>query len=318
MTIEAAKAVLAPRNVLVTGGSGLIGTAVRRHLSKQGHSVNAIDITDFGRPDPELTIMGFEDTDRLDDLVKAREIDSIVHCGAISGPMLAHNNPMLIVQANIVGTSQLLDLARRHNLHRVVFSSSISVYGNADTEVIDESTTTRPTSVYGSSKVSCETLLEGFSAEYGVDCASLRIARVYGPYRRANCYLANIIRDAKLGRVTEIPCDPDFAYHYIYVNDVAEALVEVLLASRDFGGRVYNVSGSAALTMPEIAAIAQRTVDGAQIRLVPGADEVPDVQREFDISRIAREVGWTPRFSLERGLEAYGQAMARDPASRPA
>lgn len=317
MTGETAHSAAEERSVLVTGGAGLIGTAVRRHLSGLGLRVAAIDITDFGRDEPDLTIMGFDDMAGLDELIASHEIDSIIHCGAISGPMMAQGDPLRIIETNIDGTARMLDLARRHGLRRFVFSSSVSVYGSVGAGVIDEATACHPTSVYGASKVACESLLEGFAVEYGVDSVALRIGRVYGPFRRANCILGDIIRDASTGTETIIPCDPEFAYHYVYVDDVAEAIAAVLLAPQTFGGRVYNVGGGEALTMPEIAKVAQRGIAGASVRLVPGADDVPDVQRAFDISRIAREVGWAPRFPLELGLRAYRASMAREPVSMP-
>ena len=217
-------------NVLVTGGAGLIGMAARDNLAARGHVVVAIDVTDFGRGDSHLKIVGLADRPGLETLIEEHRIDAIVHCGAISGPMLAKGQPLLLVEVNIDGTALLLDLARVHTMRRFVFCSSISVYGNVGAAVITEETALRPTSVYGASKVACEQLVQGFAAEYGLDGVSLRIGRVYGPYRRANCHLGSIIRDAAAARTTEIPCDPDFIYHYVHVDDVAEAIAAGLEA----------------------------------------------------------------------------------------
>ena len=172
-------------NVLVTGGAGLIGMAVRPDLAARGHRVTAIDVADFGRHDADLVNLGFDDRAALDALITARGIDAIVHCGAISGPMMAKGDPLKIVRFNIDATALLLDLARVHRMRRFVFCSSISVYGDVGPGLITEATPLRPTSVYGASKVACEQLIRGFATEYGVDGVSLRIARVYGPYRRA-------------------------------------------------------------------------------------------------------------------------------------
>ena len=84
-------------------------------------------------------------------------------------------------------------------MRRFVFCSSISVYGDVGAATITESTPLRPTSVYGATKVACEQLIQGFAVEYGLEGVSLRIGRVYGPYRRANCYFGAMIRDAAAG-----------------------------------------------------------------------------------------------------------------------
>ncbi|MDR3495986.1 MAG: NAD-dependent epimerase/dehydratase family protein, partial [Ancalomicrobiaceae bacterium] len=196
-------------NVLVTGGAGLIGMALRNRLAEAGHGVIAIDITDFDRGDDALIRMPLDDPAQLEALVTDRGIDAIIHCGAISGPMMAKDNPLLLTDVNIAGTARLLDLARRHAMKRFVFCSSISVYGSVGAMAITETTPLRPTSVYGATKIACEALIDGFAAEYGLDGVSLRISRVYGPYRRANCHLNSMIRNAETGTTTEIPCDPD-------------------------------------------------------------------------------------------------------------
>ncbi len=211
--------------ILLTGAAGLIGMALSPILAARGHRVVRTDITDFGRDDPALHLMTLDDRAALEALIRTHAIDAILHCGAISGPMLAQGAPLALVAANIDATALLLDLARVHAMRRFVFCSSISVYGDAGSRPVTEATPLRPTSVYGATKVACEQLIQGFAAEYGVDGVSLRIGRVYGPYRRANCHLGTLIRDAAAGRETEIPCDPAFLYHYVYADDVAEAIV---------------------------------------------------------------------------------------------
>src|SRR3978361_1830524 len=160
-------------NILLTGAAGLIGMALRDAFRARGDHVAAIDITRFEGHDA---------------------VEAIVHCGAISGPMLARGRPLDIVRANIDATALLLDLAREHRMRRFVFCSSISVYGDVGPGRIDETTPLLPSSVYGASKAACEQLIHGFAAEYGLDGVSLRIGRVYGPYRRADCHLGTLIR----------------------------------------------------------------------------------------------------------------------------
>lgn len=295
-------------NVLVTGGAGLIGMAVRELLAARGHAVTAADINDFGRSDPDLLKLPLDDSRRLGRLLAARAINAIVHCAAISGPMLAKGEPMLVVDANIHATAVVLDAARRHGVARVVNCSSIGVYGNVGRGTITEETAIHPTSIYGASKAAGESLVEGFANEYGVDGVSLRITRVYGPYRRANCYLGDIIRDALAGRETRIACDLGFPYHYVHVDDVAEAILTALLAER-LPSRVYLVGSGEAFTMPEVVACARDVIPEARIELVPGVDDVPDLQEVFSLARISQELDWQPRLPLADGLRAYRAAI---------
>ncbi len=295
-------------NVLVTGAAGLIGMAVRPVLEAAGHTLVPVDVTSFGRTDPGLHNIALADTAGLERLVEERSVDAIVHCGAISGPMMAQGQPLELVSVNIDATAVLLDLARRTGMRRFVFCSSISVYGDVGTATITEATPLRPTSVYGATKVACEQLIQGFAVEYGLDGVSLRIGRVYGPYRRANCYLKQLIEDTEAGRTTTIPCDPKFLYHYVFADDVAAA-IRVALETETLPRREYNVGSGQALTMPALIDRARTALPALRASLVPGQDDVPDVQTSFDISAIARDLGWTPRFPIGQGLAAYRSAI---------
>lgn len=294
--------------ILLTGAAGLVGMAVRAALSAAGRCCVPIDITAFGRDDPNLVVMPLDDRPMLEQLIRAHDIRSIIHCGAISGPMLAQGRPLALVSANIDTTALLLDLARVHAMRRFVFCSSISVYGDVGAAAIDEATPLRPTSVYGATKVACEQLIGGFAEEYGIDGVSLRIGRVYGPYRRANCHLKALLDDAAAERETTIPCDPAFIYHYVYVEDVAGAILACLDAPH-LPHREYNVGSGEALTMPQILVAASAVIPGLRARLTAGADDVPDRQTAFGIGRIANELGWEPAHGIGRGMLAYRASL---------
>jgi UDP-glucuronate 4-epimerase len=295
-------------NVLLTGAAGLIGMALRPLLAARGHRVVPIDITDFGRGDASLGIVPLDDRSTLDALVAAEAIDAIIHCGAISGPMLAKGEPLKLVAANIDGTAQLLDIARLAAMRRFVFCSSISVYGNVGPGRITEATALKPASLYGATKVACEQLIQGMRIEYGLSGVSVRIGRVYGPYRRANCHLKTMLLDAAAGRETVIPCDPGFVYHYVYAQDVATAIITALETPSLPNGE-YNVGSGQATTMPEIVTLACAAMPEIRVRLVAGADDVPDIQTEFDCSLITRELGWLPRFDIGAGVLVYRDAI---------
>jgi UDP-glucuronate 4-epimerase len=295
-------------NVLLTGAAGLIGMAARPLLESRGHRVIPTDATSFGYDTPGLEIVTFDDRAAFERLADEHEIDAIVHCGAISGPMMAKGEPLKLIAVHIDATAALLDLARHKNMRRFVFCSSISVYGDVGEAAIDESTPLKPTSVYGATKVACEQLIQGFAAEYGLEGVSLRIGRVFGPYRRANCHLKTMIEASQAGGSVKIPCDPAFIYHYVYVDDVAEAIAAALEA-HTLPGRVYNVGSGEALTMPALVERAAAAIPGLRASLVPGEDDVPDRQISFDVSAIGRDLGWRPRFGMTRGLDAYRAAI---------
>lgn len=297
--------------VLVTGGAGLVGMALRRILPEHGHTVIATDVTDFGRPDPELLHLPLADASGHERLIAEHGVAAIVHGGGVSGPMMLRDEPARIVDINVASTVALLDIARRRGLHRVLLLSSHVVYGDVGRALIHEDRPLHPTTTYAASKVAGEALVESFAAQWGVSAASLRLTRVYGPYRRANCFLRQAVLDAAAGRVTTIPCDPTYPYHFVSVDDVAGAVVAALAAPR-LAHPAYNVASGEVLTMPQVRDAALAAIPGARIELVPGIDDAPELQTDFSLDRLRDDTGWTPAWPLQRGLADYAARYALD------
>lgn len=298
--------------VLVTGGAGLIGMALRRRLKKAGHEVVATDLTNFGRDDADLVLLPLADTKAHERLIAERRIEVIVHGGGVSGPMMFREQAGEIVDINVGSTVALLDAARRHGVGRFLLLSSHVVYGDVGDGIIDEAQRLRPATTYAASKVAGEALVESFSRQWGLSAASLRLTRVYGPYRRDNCFLRQILIDAAAGRQTVIPCDPDYAYHFVAADDVADAVLASVLAP-SLGHYSYNVSSGEVLTMPQIRQIALDGVPGAQVDLVPGVDDAPERQADFALDAIRQDTGWQPRLGLAEGLSTYHRHFQQDP-----
>ena len=291
--------------ILVTGAAGLLGNAVRVLLETSGRKVVAIDRLPATGDGPEITVCDLGDVHRLHALAVENNITGIVHCGAHSGPMVARDNPHSMVQVNIVGTANMLEIARIHGA-RLVFCSSTSAYGDTPEGPVPEDVPMAPTSVYGASKVASEQLVSAYAQQYGVDGVSLRLSWVYGPRRTTDCVIRTMIADEQAGRPTRIPFGRDFHRQFIHVDDAARALV-MALDKPGLPRRTYNVTGGSYLTLAEIADVVRGVLPGADIELGPGADPVDDTQRRFDISAVERDLGYRPAISLEQGIGSYAE-----------
>ena len=176
--------------VLVTGASGLIGHAVRARLAAAGRPVLGVDMAAKPGQAP-VAIADLGDVHRLHALAAAHAVGAVVHCGAVLGPMVSVDNPYAIVQTNVVGTANILELARVRKLRRVVFCSSISAYGPtaapATEAGVPEDVPLAPSSVYGASKVAGEQLLASYRRQHGLDAVAIRLSWVYGPGRTTAC-----------------------------------------------------------------------------------------------------------------------------------
>lgn len=291
--------------ILLTGAAGLIGRALHRRLKERGDTVIATD-----RLEGEgILACDLTEVHRLHEL--AAGASAILHCGAISGPMVARDNPHLIVQSNIVGTANILELARIRRMRRVVFLSSVSAYGSTPTGVdpVPEHVVLAPSSVYGASKVAGEALVDGYHRQHGVDGINLRPAWVYGPGRTTACAIRTMIQDAQAGRRTHFPFGRDFYRQYVHVEDVADAIL-LALDAPSFGQRAYTISGDSYLTLTEVAAVVRQVLPMADITMDPGGDPVDDIQARFDISAAERDLGYRPRVTLEDGIRSYAAWLA--------
>lgn len=286
--------------VLLTGASGLIGRYVHRMLRERGDKVVAIDRI----AGDDVLACDLSEVHRLHEL--GSEAAAIIHCGAISGPMVARDNPYLIVQSNIVGTANILELARVKGMRRVVYCSSVSAFGNtpAGLDLVPEDVVLKPTSVYGASKAAGEQLLEGYRQQHGVDSVSLRPGWVYGPGRTTDCAIRTMIEDAQAGRPTSFPFGRDFYRQYVHVQDVADAIL-LALDAKELPRRSYTINGGTYLTLGDVAAIVRKVLPSARIEMGPGGDPIDDVQARFDLSAAERDLGFRPRIGLEEGIRSY-------------
>jgi len=298
--------------ILVTGAAGLIGRTVLARLKAANRAAVGIDL--LPKPDQQdVETADLTDIHRLHAIAAKHDVAAVIHCGAVSGPMVMTDNPYGIIQANVVGTANVIELARVRAMRRVVFCSSASAYGPTseppDGRPLTEATPRHPSSVYGATKAACEHLIAGYRQQHGLDAVSIRLSWVYGPGRTTDCVIRTMIEDAQAGRSTRLPFGRDFHRQFIHVDDAVEALLAGLDAPA-CEGAAYNATDGAYLTLGEIAGLVSRLMDGTDIGLEPGPDPMDDVQHRFDISAIHRDLGFKPRVALEDGIRSYAAWLA--------
>ena len=300
--------------IVVTGSAGLIGFGVASRLAREGRTVIGTDRIqpreDGGFPstDAELT-----DVHKLHAICSG-DIAAIVHCGAVSGPMLGRDNPRAVIETNVAGTANLLEIARQRGV-RLVFCSSTSAYGNtaAGLDPVPEDAPLAANDVYGATKASGDILTRAYVAQTGLDAVVLRFSWVYGPRRRTTCVVREMIQDAQAGRATALPYGSGFTRQYVYIDDVVGAVIAAL-GTGEFGSqRAFNITGGQRLEFGEIADAVRRALPEAQISLGEGADPEDQSHGRFDISAAARVLGWQPKVAFEDGVRDYARWLAENP-----
>jgi nucleoside-diphosphate-sugar epimerase len=294
--------------VLVTGAEGLIGYAVAKRLLASGAAVIGMDqrIEDAASLGCRTIEADVSDVHALYAAFMEHRPKGIVHCGAISGPMLARDAPELLFRTNVTGTLNLLEAARHARARRFVFCSSLMVYGANDGSPLEEDSPLLPSDAYGASKVAAETIVDAYAAHHGLDAVSARLAWVYGPRRRTPCGLRRMLSDALAGRPTRLQSGLSAMRQYVHVDDVAAALLALLRAPH-LPRRSYNVSGGDFRGFAEVVDAVRRLFPSADITV--GDEEDPDdpPMGPLSIGAIVEDVGWKPSIPLSEGLADYAE-----------
>ena len=293
----------------VTGAAGFIGSQLAETLRERGHDVVGFDaFTDYyDVREKEENARGL-DVRRIDlaDDADFAGFDGVFHLAGQPGVRSFGDVFELYVRRNLLASRRVFEAAAAAGA-RVVFASSSSVYGDAETYPTPEDAQPQPISPYGITKLACEHLARAYARGFGLDVVTLRYFTVYGPRQRPDMAIRRIVDALATGGAYEIYGEPT-SRSFTYVADAVDATI----AAMEGGGGVYNVGGGEEASMldviGELERISGRTLD---VRRAPAA--AGDVRRtKADVTRIGADLGWQPRTRLEDGLRAQWEwASAR-------
>ena len=298
--------------VLVTGGAGYIGRWLAHELLDHGIPVVAFDRQ---RADPawrptlpesaRFVAGDVTDRDAFVEVARGETFSAIVHLAGIV-TMGCERDPDLAMRVNLGGTHNALEAARIAGIPRVVFASTISIYGPNVPRPVVESTPAEPLTWYGQTKLMAEQLGRYYQRRYEIDFRAARLAAIVGPSRNAasgsaTMYPSLIIERAALGLPYEIDVDPMAGTPVCYAKDAARALASLATAT-SAPQRVYHISTGLATAQGLIDAVRRRIPD-AQYSFNPDPQLAPVslITRDWDLSIEAarRELDWSPAYTIE-------------------
>lgn len=289
--------------VVVTGGSGFIGSHVVDALVEAGHQVTVID----HRVRPHRDQIGFEDVDLMDlssVLAATRGADHIFHLAAVSNVNYAHKYPVYTTALNVMGTAHILEAARINGTQRVYLASTVWVYNGAPTGTpMDESVPfylNGAGHIYTSTKIASEMVCHNYHQLYQVPFTVLRYGIPYGPRMREELLIPTFLKKAMNGQPLTVAGKGEQYRNFVYVRDLAEAHV---LAMNDVAAnQTYNLEGSRKVTVVEVAeGIKKLLGDHVRIEFVP-ARPGDFGGKEVTAKKAFQDLGWTPAIGFEEGL----------------
>jgi len=319
--------------IIVTGGAGFIGSAViRQYINDTKHEVINLDALTYAGnleslaevdASPRYTFehVNICDIKELERVFDQHQPDAIMHLAAESHVDRSIDGPAEFIQTNIVGTYNLLDVAKRYwdsltgekkekfRFHHV---STDEVYGDLEeTGYFTEETSYEPSSPYSASKASSDHLVRAWHRTYGFPVVITNCSNNYGGYQFPEKLIPLVTLNALEGKPLPIYGKGDQIRDWLHVDDHARALRLVLETGKT--GETYNIGGHNEKTNLEVV----KTICNLLDKLVPDSPYIPheslityvtdrpghDQRYAIDADKIAAELGWTPEETFESGIE---------------
>jgi UDP-glucose 4-epimerase len=290
--------------VLVTGGSGFIGSHVVDRLLANGHEPRIFDMVSspYHGPEVEVVIGDLLDVDSLRKAI--RGCDAIVHLAAMSDVNEVIADPSRAERVNATGTELLLEAARQEGTDRVVYASTIWVYGglNGDTPLDEDTPLAGPSHIYTATKLSGELYCRAYSDLYGVQTTILRFGIPHGPRARPSTVVAKFVSRAGAGEPLTITGSGRQSRQFVYVVDLADGVVAALRP--EAAGKTYNLVGNEQVDVRAIADAVREVVN--DVPVVHTEDRPGDLGTvHVSGERAARELGWRATTPFREGLARY-------------
>lgn len=302
---------------LVTGAAGFIGSNVCALLLDNGHRVIGVDVLNDaydvrlkrwrlaqleGRTGFEFHTLDICDRPALRRLMERQAIrfDGLLNLAARAGVRASVENPWQYVEANVIGTLNLLELCREQRVSKFVLSSTSSLYGASNPRPFrEDADTDGPLSPYAASKKAAEALCHAYHHLYGLDVTVLRYFTVYGPAGRPDMSLFRFVQWISEGRPVIVYGDGTQQRDFTYVGDIARGTVAAL---KPMGYEVINLGSDRPVTVNDALRLTEQLV-GRKATIVARPAHPADVTATWaHIEKAARLLDWRPETSLERGL----------------
>jgi len=302
------------KNVLVTGGTGFVGSHLVETLVEEGASV----VTTFQSLDPKsyfstqkldqqvaMEQVDLVDYDKIMDLVTKFEVEYIFHLGAQALVDVAYHNPRRTYESNVMGTVNILEAARLYpHVKAVIVASSDKAYGKVGKKQYVEEMALQGDHPYEASKSATDLIAQSYHKTYDLPVAVTRFGNIYG---EGDLNFSRIIPGAIQaiinGETLEIRSNGKFVRDYLYVKDVVSGY---LLLAKNIGkanGKAYNFGSNDTLSVLDLLAAAEKSLDIKVKRQIlnTAKNEIPYQSLNFD--KIKKELGWKPEYSVQSTIK---------------
>ncbi len=317
------------QNLLVTGGCGFIGSNFIRYLLDRGdftgRIINVDSLTYAGNPESLADMVDafaeryvfiradICDGPQMAEIFDRHGVDAVCHFAAESHVDRSIVSPDAFIQTNIVGTFNLLELARSHQDRLTLFHhvSTDEVFGSLSAEgYFTETTAYRPNSPYAASKAASDHLVRAYHKTYGLPITISNCSNNYGPYQFPEKLIPLMILNALEGKSLPVYGDGQNVRDWLYVTDHCDAVWKIMRDGQR--GATYNIGGNTEKTNIEVVETICAILDeiapdndiGPRRDLIAFVTDRPGHDRRYaiDFAKLKQELGWSPAESFETGI----------------
>jgi UDP-glucose 4-epimerase len=304
--------------ILITGGAGFIGSNLAAYLAKD-HEVTIVDNFSGGYasniPDNIIMFPGDILDGKLESIFEQEKFDYVYHFAAYAAEGLSHHIRMYNYQNNVVGSTAIINLCVKYKVKRLIFASSIAVYGN---ELMDESTNPKPIDPYGVAKLAVEMDLQIAEKYFGLNYSILRLHNVYGPKQNIWDKYRNVIgifiKKAEAKEPLTIFGDGNQTRCFTYIEDILPILSSAMHDFR-FLNRTLNIGSDKQYSINELIEIFKTWYPDLKVSYLRSRHEVNQAQvmhNKFHqtlttplVEGIKRMLRWYESIKLNPGLDYY-------------
>ncbi|HET8854015.1 MAG TPA: NAD(P)-dependent oxidoreductase [Ktedonobacteraceae bacterium] len=312
--------------IMITGGSGFLGTYVTRSLAERGDRVVIFDAVG---PAPVLAALTapFEqqiifvrgqilDLAGLLRAVQQHKVERIFHAAALYDPPYSLDEPAITFQVNVTGTINVLEAARLLGVQRVVQSSSIAVYAPRQYEPINEQhpislpSAGNPLGPYGASKAAAEIVGLTYYTTNDIDFVALRNSAIYGHGMRYPMYIKPMVENSVRGLPTRFATGGDMRRDYTHVKDITQAVIKALdVPASALTQRIFNIGAGSMHSAAQVAEMVRIVLPNADIEIGTGLSDLEQndmrARGMLDLSASRQQLRYEPQYTLEAGIRDY-------------
>lgn len=325
--------------ILVTGAAGFIGAATSKALLDKGQEVVGLDSinsyydpalkyarllnlgisradikdNEFARSTSRPTLrfikMELSDRDRMAELFASEKFDAVVNLAGQAGVRYSIENPYSYIESNIFGFMNVLEGCRHNPVRHLVYASSSSVYGMAQSGVpyAETDRTDSPVSLYAATKKSDELLAYSYSKLYHIPATAVRPFTVYGPWGRPDMAPFIFMKAILKGEPINVFNHGDMQRDFTYIDDIVRGIVLVLEhpSEEDVPHRVYNLGHSSPVPLLDFIGTIEK-VSGRKATMVMKDMQPGDVVCTYaDTTRIEKDFGYRPMVGIDEGIARF-------------